>query len=136
MIPRYDYGVFQGKLTICDEKLIFYLTNMKIIMLPLCSLALSFICLLLLLIIYCMLPELRTLPGLNLMSLSFAFSLWQIYLVAFLSLYSRIGKQVKVPCAWLFVTTKFITYSILTNVAVNMYHLRKTFCGNALVKPM
>ena len=134
VIPRYDYGVFQGKLTICDEKLIFYLTNMKIIILPLCSLALSFICLLLLLIIYCMLPELRTLPGLNLMSLSFAFLLWQTYLVAFLSLYSRIGKQVKVPCAWLFVTTKFITYSILTNAAVNMYHLRKTFCGNTLVK--
>ena len=80
-----------------------------------------------------MLPELRTLPGLNLMSLSFAFLLWQTYLVAFLSLYSRVGKLLKTPCDRLFVTTKFITYTILMNAAVNIYHLRKTFCGNALV---
>ena len=81
-----------------------------------------------------MLPELRTLPGLNLMSLSFAFLLWQTYLVAFLSLYSRVGKLLKTPCDRLFITTKFITYSILMNAAVNIYHLRKTFCGNTLVK--
>ena len=81
-----------------------------------------------------MLPELRTLPGLNLMSLSFAFLLWQTYLVAFLSLYSRVGKLLKTPCDRLFITTKFITYSILMNAAVNIFHLRKTFCGNTLVK--
>ena len=134
VIPKYDYGVFDGILMICDEKLFLYITNIKIIIVPLCALALSFICLLLLLIIYCMLPELRTLPGLNLMSLSFAFLLWQTYLVAFLSLYSRVGKLLKTPCDRLFVTTKFITYSILMNAAVNIYHLRKTFCGNTLVK--
>ena len=135
VIPKYDYGVFQGKLLIiCDEKLLFYITNIKIIISPLCALALSFICLLLLLIVYSLLPELRTLPGLNLMSLSFAFLLWQTYLVAFLSLYSHVDKLVKTPCDRLFVTTKFITYSILMNAAVNVYHLRKTFCGNTLVK--
>ncbi len=134
VIPKYDYGVYQGILEICDEKLFFYITNIKITIVPLCALALSFICLLLLLIIYCMLPELRTLPGLNLMSLSFAFLLWQTYLVSFLSLYSRVGKLLKTPCDRLFVTTKFITYSILMNAAVNIYHLRKTFCGNTLVK--
>ena len=134
VIPKYDYGVYQGKVAICDEKLFFYITNIKIIIVPLCALALSFICLLLLLIIYCMLPELRTLPGLNLMSLSFAFLLWQTYLVAFLSLYSRVGKLAKTPCDRLFITTKFITYSILMNASVNIYHLRKTFCGNTLVK--
>ncbi len=134
VIPKYDYGVYQGILEICDEKLLFYITNIKIIIVPLCALALSFICLLLLLIIYCMLPELRTLPGLNLMSLSFAFLLWQTYLVAFLSLYSRVGKLLKTPCDRLFITIKFITYSILMNAAVNIYHLRKTFCGNTLVK--
>ncbi len=134
LIPKYDYGVFAGILEICDEKLFFYITNIEITIVPLCALALSFICLLLLLIIYCMLPELRTLPGLNLMSLSFAFLLWQTYLVAFLSLYSRVGKLLKTPCDRLFITTKFITYSILMNAAVNIYHLRKTFCGNTLVK--
>ena len=134
VIAKYDYGVYQGKLIICDEKLFFYITNIKITIVPLCALALSFICLVLLLIIYCMLPELRTLPGLNLMSLSFAFLLWQTYLVAFLSLHSRVGKLLKTPCDRLFVTTKFITYSILMNAAVNIYHLRKTFCGNTLVK--
>ncbi len=134
VIPKYDYGVLQGKLLICDEKILFYITNIKIIIAPLCALAFSFTCLLLLLIIYCMLPELRTLPGLNLMSLSFAFLLWQTYLVAFLSLYSRVGKLLKTPCDRMFITTKFITYSILMNAAVNIYHLRKTFCGNTLVK--
>ncbi len=135
LIPKNDYGVLPGKLVIiCDEKLFLYITNIKIIIVPLCALALSFTCLLLLFIIYCMLPELRTLPGLNLMSLSFAFLLWQTYLVVFLSLYSRVGKLVKTPCDRLFVTTKFITYSILMNAAVNIYHLRKTFCGNSPVK--
>ena len=134
VIPKYDYGVLPGNILICDEKLSLYITNIKITIVPLCALALSFMCLLLLLIIYCMLPELRTLPGLNLMSLSFAFLLWQTYLVAFLSLYSRVGKLLKTPCDRLFVTTKFITYSILMNAAVNIYHLRKTFCGNTLVK--
>ena len=113
VIPKNDYGMFQGILMICDEKLFLYITNIKITIVPLCALALSFICLLLLLIIYCILPELRTLPGLNLMSLSFAFLLWQTYLVAFLSLYSRVGKLLKTPCDRLFITTKFITYSIL-----------------------
>jgi hypothetical protein len=62
-----------------------------------------------------MLPELRTLPGLNLMSLSFALLLWQIYLVAFLSLYSHVGKLFEIPCAGLFVANKFMMYSIIMN---------------------
>ena len=134
VIQKYDYGVFEGKLKICNEKLFSYTANIKIIIAPLCALAISFISLLLLLIVYCMLPELRTLPGLNLMSLSFAFLLWQTYLVVFLSVYSRVGSLLTTPCATLFVTTKFLTYSILMNAAVNIYHLRKTFCGNTLVK--
>jgi hypothetical protein len=81
-----------------------------------------------------MLPELRTLPGLNLMSFSFALLLWQTYLVVFLSLYSRAGKLFEIPCAGLFVANKFMTYSIIMNAVVNTYHLRKTFCGNTLVK--
>jgi hypothetical protein len=81
-----------------------------------------------------MLPELRTLPGLNLMSFSFALLLWQTYLVVFLSLYSRVGKLFEIPCARLFVANKFMTYSIIMNAAVNIYHLRNTFCGNTLVK--
>ena len=128
VIQKYDYGVLEGKLKICNEKLFSYTANIKIIIAPLCALAISFISLLLLLIVYCMLPDLRTLPGLNLMSLSFAFLLWQTYLVVFLSVLSRVGSFLTTPCAALFVTTKFLTYSILMNAAVNTYHLRKTFC--------
>ena len=77
VIAKYDYGVFEGKLRICKEKFImiyygYYVYGAAGVAM-LCALALSIICLLLLLIVYCMLPELRTLPGLNLMSLSFAF---------------------------------------------------------------
>ena len=42
------------------------------------SLSFSLICLLLLLIVYSLLPSLRTLPGMNIMSLSIAFVLWDI----------------------------------------------------------
>ena len=115
-------------------KPIYVIRNFKIIIAPLCALALSIISLLLLIIVYCMLPELRTLPGLNLMSFSFALLLWQTYLVVFLSLYSHVGKLFEIPCARLFVANKFMTYSIIMNAAVNIYHLRKTFCGNTLVK--
>ena len=31
MIQKYDYGVFEDKLVICDEKLFYYITNIKII---------------------------------------------------------------------------------------------------------
>ena len=83
-----------------------------------------------------MLPELRTLPGLNLMSLSFAFLLALTNFVVFLSLYVRVGKMIvnKEPCARLFISGRFNTYSILMNAVVNIYHLRKTFCCNTLVK--
>ena len=132
-----DYAVIDGKPYVCGEenlRPIYVITNFKIIIAPLCTLALSIISLLLLLIVYCMLPELRTFPGLNLMSLSFALLLWQTYLVVFLSLYSHVGKLFEIPCARLFVANKFMTYSIIMNAAVNIYHLRKTFCGNTLVK--
>ena len=132
IISKYDYGVFEGRFVICLEKLSIYLT--KEMLIPLCALALSFISLLLLLIVYCMLPELRTLPGLNLMSLSFAFLLWLIYLVAIFALVLHTGKLFEFPCNLVMVISKFIIYSILTNAAVNVYHLKKTFCGNTLVK--
>ena len=134
---RNDYAVLDGKPYVCGKENlspIYVITNFKIIIAPLCALALSIISLLLLLIVYCMLPELRTLPGLNLMSFSFALLLWQTYLVVFLSLYSRVGKLFEIPCARLFVANKFMTYSIIMNAAVNIYHLRNTFCGNTLVK--
>ncbi|CAB4018002.1 Hypothetical predicted protein [Paramuricea clavata] len=134
---RNDYAVIDGKPYVCGkEKLrpIYVITNFKIIIAPLCALTLSIISLLLLLIVYCILPELRTLPGLNLMSFSFALLLWQTYLVVFLSLYSHVGKLFEIPCARLFVANKFMTYSIIMNAVVNIYHLRKTFCGNTLVK--
>ncbi|CAB4023182.1 Hypothetical predicted protein, partial [Paramuricea clavata] len=134
---RNDYAVIDGKPYACGKENlipIYVMTNFKIIIAPLCALALSIISLLLLLIVYCMLPELRTLPGLNLMSFSFALLLWQTYLVVFLSLYSHVGKLFEIPCARLFVANKFMTYSIIMNAAVNIYHLRKTFCGNTLVK--
>ena len=134
---RNDYAVIDGKPYVCGKenlRPIYVITNFKIIIAPLCALALSIISLLLLLIVYCMLPELRTLPGLNLMSFSFALLLWQTYLVVFLSLYSHVGKLFEIPCARLFVANKFMTYSIIMNAAVNIYHLRKTFCGNTLVK--
>jgi hypothetical protein len=137
VIAKYDYGVVAGKLEICKEKIInlYYITSIRPAgVASLCALALSFICLLVLLIVYCMLPELRTLPGLNLMNLSFAFLLWLTYIAVFMSLYFRVGKVVKIPCDTVVVTDKFFIHSILMNAAVNIYHLRKTFCGNTLVK--
>ncbi|CAB4002243.1 Hypothetical predicted protein [Paramuricea clavata] len=44
------------------------------------------------------------------------------------------GKLFEIPCARLFVANKFMAYSIIMNAAVNIHHLRKTFCGNTLVK--
>ncbi|CAB4002242.1 Hypothetical predicted protein [Paramuricea clavata] len=44
------------------------------------------------------------------------------------------GKLFEIPCARLFVANKFMTYSIIMNAAVNIYHLRNTFCGKTLVK--
>ncbi|CAB4010543.1 Hypothetical predicted protein [Paramuricea clavata] len=132
-----DYAVIDGKPHVCGKenlRPIYLITNFKIIIAPLCALALSIISLLLLLIVYCMLAELRTLPGLNLMSISFALLLWQTYLVVFLSLYSHVGKLFEIPCARLFVANKFMTYNVIMNATVNIYHLRKTFCGNTLVK--
>ncbi|CAB4031068.1 Hypothetical predicted protein [Paramuricea clavata] len=134
---RNDYAVIDSEPYVCGKenlRPIYVITNFKIIIAPLCALALSIISLLLLLIVYCMLPELRTLPALNLMSFSFALLLWQTYLVVFLTLYSHVGKLFEIPCAKQFVTNKFMTYSIIMNAAVNIYHLRKTFCGNTLVK--
>ena len=138
VIAKDDYGVFEGNLIICKEKIINYYTfaNYKPAgVAMLCALALSIICLLLLLIVYCMLPELRTLPGLNVMSFSFAFLLLLIFCVVLASLYVRVGQVVKIPCARMAITGSFILYSIFTNAVVNIYHLRKTFCGNTLVKP-
>jgi hypothetical protein len=81
-----------------------------------------------------MLPELRTLPGLNLMSLSFAVLLLQTYIAVYLSLYLRAGQVIKIPCDRIEITKRFLLYSILMNAVVNICHLRKTFCCNTLVK--
>jgi hypothetical protein len=138
VIAKYDYGVFEGKLIICKEKLIMlyrvsHYTPALVALL--CAVGLSIICLLLLLIVYCMLPELRTLPGLNLMSFSFAFLLLNTYTAVCFSLYLRVGQVFKRPCdGRIEITVTFIFYSILMNAAANIYHLRKTFCGNTLVK--
>ena len=136
MFNRYKYAVIDAFPYVCNQisRPNYIITDVNIIIAPLCALALSFICLVLLLVIYCLLPDLRTLPGLNLMSLCFAFLIWQIYLVIFLSSYSHLGKLSSIPCERLFVITQFITYSIVMNAVVNIYHLRKTFCGNTLVK--
>ena len=84
IITKYNYGVFQGRAIICLEKVVLPIDATNLVA-PLCALALSLLSLLLLLIVYCMLPELRTLPGLNLMSLSFALLIWLVYVVAMLS---------------------------------------------------
>jgi hypothetical protein len=135
VIAKYDYGVHEGYLILCKEKILYLITSIRpVVVAPLCAIALSIISLLLLLIVYCMLPELRTLPGLNLMSLSFAFLLWLTCLVVFMSQHLRVGKLFKIACDKLVVTSKFLIHSILMNAAVNIFHLRKTFCGNTLVK--
>ena len=136
ILNRYEYSVIDDSPYVCKKNArpSYITTNVKIIVVPLFALAVSFICLVLLLVIYCLLPDLRTLPGLNLMSLCFSYLIWQIYLVVFLSSYSHVGKLSSIPCERLFVITQFITYSIVMNAAVNTYHLRKTFCGNTLVK--
>ena len=133
---KYKYAVIDDSPFVCQkpERSNYIIADVKIIALPLFALALSFICLVLLLVIYCLLPDLRTLPGLNLMSLCFSYLIWQIYLVVLLSSYSHVGKLSSIPCERLFVITQFITYSILTNAAVNIYHLRQTFCRNVPVK--
>ncbi|CAB4024663.1 Hypothetical predicted protein [Paramuricea clavata] len=140
VITKYDYGVFEGKLIICKEKIMFYNLALGLQGIPpggisiLCAVALSIICVLLLLIVYCMLPEMRTLPGLNLMSLSFAVLLLLTYTAAFVSLYLRVDQLVNIPCDRIEITERFIMYSVIMNAVVNIYHLRKTFCGNTLVK--
>ena len=138
VIPNYDYGVDEGKLHVCIEKIINVLIvpqSFKLTSIPtLCAVGLSIICLLLFFIVYSMLSELRTLPGLNLMSLCFAFLLWLTNCVFFISLYVRAGEVFKIPCDQLEITSRFTMNSIFTNAAVNIYHLRKTFCRNTLVK--
>ena len=133
---KYKYAVIDDSPFVCQkpERSNYIIADVKIIAVPLFALALSFICLVFLLVIYCLLPDLRTLPGLNLMSLCFSYLIWQIYLVVYLSSYSHVGKLSSIPCERLFVITKFITYSIVTNAAVNIYHLRQTFCRNVPVK--
>ncbi|XP_028395155.1 uncharacterized protein LOC114519254 [Dendronephthya gigantea] len=130
------YGVVEGKFISCDKKRIERnISDIRLSFIaPFCALALSIICLLLLLIVYGMLPELRTLPGLNLMSLSISFLLALINYVVYLSLYLRVGKELDFPCARMEIINRFITYNILMNAAVNIYHLRKTFCRNTLVR--
>jgi hypothetical protein len=136
VIAKYNYGVFEGKLEICEEKLLYRVSHYPpAVVALLCAVGLSIICLLLLLIVYCMLPELRTLPGLNLMSFSFAFLLLYTYTAVCFSLYLRVGQVFKRPCdGRIAITVTFIFYSILMNAAANIYHLRKTFCGNTLLK--
>ena len=50
------------------------------------------------------------------------------------SLYVRAGQVLKIPCDRIAITERFILYNIFMNAVVNIFHLRKTFCGNTLVK--
>ena len=136
VLKQQDYGVFEGKVMVCPEKFknFAYIKDFDhFLIAPLTALGLSMISLLMLLLLYGILSELRTLPGLNIMSLSFAFLLWLIYLAAFYSVHLRIGTIFKLPCATIKITLKFLTYNIIMNAAVNIYHLRKTFGGNIQV---
>ena len=135
VIPKGHYGVsYEGKLQICAEKVLYLIFIDPIIIAPFCALGLSIICLILLLVVYGMLPELRNLPGLNLMSLSFAFLLLMTFNVLFSFLYLRVGEVFKIPCGLLEIAGRFAINCIFTNAAVNIYHLKKTFCRNTLVK--
>ena len=137
VIPNNAYGVLESKtILVCEEKVkVLLVAPIKLIwIVPLCTLGLSIISLTLLLIVYGMLPELRSLPGMNIMSLGFAFWLWQICHVFYLSLYIRVGEMYKVPCAQLEITARCIVSSLFTNAAVNIYHLRRTFGSNTLIK--
>ena len=128
---------YDGKFIRCDKRIDenLYIGHINLIMIPpFCAVGLSIICLLLLLIVYGMLSELRTLPGLNLISLSFAFLLWLTYYVFLLLLYIRVGEVFEIPCAQLGIGVRFTMNCIFTNAAVNIYHLRKTFCRNTPVK--
>ena len=132
VITRHDYVVIGGQPIICKEKLnkkTVYLIHEIILV---CASLLSYICLSLLFVVYGMLPELRTLPGLNLMSLSFSFLLWQTWAIAAFSLAFREIEMNSVLCAWEGITLLFISFCIFTNSAVNMYHVKKTFCCNTL----
>jgi hypothetical protein len=99
------------------------------------SLSFSLICSLLLLIVYSMLPNLRTLPGLNIMSLSLAFSLWDIRQ---LNLHSRFlytyPKEIEDPCLPWVIPWRITFFSVLTNAVVNVYHLRKSFSSDPRAK--
>ena len=100
VILNSEYGVFEGKVQICVEKLTEYLyvDHIKLTMIaPFCALALSIICLLLLFIVYSVLPELRTLPGLNLVSLSFAFFLFLTSVAFVVLLHVRVGELFEIP---------------------------------------
>ena len=137
VIPNYDYGVDEGKVHVCIEKIIKVLivASINLTFIPaLCAVGLSIFCLLLFFVVYSMLSELRTLPGLNLMSLCFASLLWMTGFVFALSLHVHVGEVFKIPCDQLEIASRFIMNSIFTNAAVNIYHLRKTFCRNTLVK--
>ena len=138
VFSMYDYGVVDGKLRVCVEKVPSYLFVIAVyelyVIAPFSALAFSVICLLLLLLVYALLPELRTLPGLNLMSFSFANLLCLFYLITFFSLYGRVGTLLKLNCENLKITETSIKYAILMNAVVNIYHLKKTFCSATLVR--
>ena len=134
VIRRYDYGVSEGILTICFEKLNKKSRDLIDKIFLACAFLLSCICLFLLFVVYGILPELRTLPGLNLMSLSFSFLLWQTYAIVAYSLAPRKVKMNSVLCAWKDVMSYFTQFCTLTNSAVNVYLLSKTFCSNTLAR--
>ena len=95
----------------------------------LAGLSVSAVCLVVLLIFYFIFPQLRTLPGMNLMSLSFAYLLWNVFGIISYSLYlSGYSRRDSHRCAPWVVTGNYFSFSIFTNITVNVYHLRKTFC--------
>ena len=93
------------------------------------GLSLSAVCLVVLLIFYFIFPQLRTLPGKNLMSLSSAYLLWNVFGIICYSLYlTGYSRRDSHRCAPWVVTGHYFSFSIFTNITVNVYHLQKTFC--------
>ena len=138
VIPKEDYFIFNRVFIICWDN-IWYDIDSKtrlLLLLMIASLSFSSICLLLLLIVYCMLPNLRTLPGMNLMSLSIAFILWNIYEATFYSmLLYKYFKKIKYCCIPWAISKRITFFSVLTNAVGNVYYLRKRFSDVTHVKP-
>ena len=97
----------------------------------LAGLSLSSVCLVVLLMFYSIFPQLRTLPGKNIMSLSFAYLLWNVFGLISYSIYlGGYNRKATYICAPWVVIGNYFSFNIFTNITVNIYHLQKTFCSS------